>query len=240
MVKDQELASSVVELLDADLPKLTAHLEHDFAKDGLPAGQFAVLGRGWQDFVVPYPDGIHVTRMGIENRYPAYSIVPRCAIKGDFDIIVSFKDFNPAPSKDTEQTKCFLIVSTDLADAAQTRTHLYRCNIRTAGEDDQRLVQASVVTEQNDRDRLNYFGTIAFEAESGRMRLARRGSRMYYLIAENDSSSFRLIGEQAVSDADVLRNGLQIKSQVFGSGFSKVVWKKLVVHADAIDRPPPR
>jgi hypothetical protein len=70
------------------------------------------------------------------------------------------------------------------------------------------------------------------------MRLARRGRKMYYLIAENESPNFRLIGAQAVSDADVLPNGLQIKSQVFGPGFSKVVWKKPVVRADAIDRPP--
>ena len=233
-VKEQELAGEGTDFLDADIPKLTAVFEHDFTSDGLPEDRFVVLEPGWQPFIVEQPDGVHVTRTGVKGRYLHFSIAPRCTVKGDFDVTASFKKFEPAPSTETEMTNCSLYLSAVLNDKAQTRTYLSRRHQRRAKQDVVQLVQGSFHQIVDDQTRRDWFGAISFEAEGGTLRLARRGNKMYYLVAEEDSSYFRLIGEETLSDADLRPNGIRIMTQTAGPGTTKVVWKKMTIRATGI------
>lgn len=233
-VSDQELAIKGSDILDADLPKLTAVFKHNFATDGLPSDRFTVVEDGWQDSVATRPDGVHVTRTGEKNRFLQYSLVPRCTVKGDFDVTASYRNLEPAPQEGTEETKCSVILSAVLRDKAQTRTYLYRRHVRMAGRDDDRLVQGSFNATVDGQTRRTYFGTVTFEAESGTLRLARRGKKMYFLVAEHDSSNFRLIGEEILSDADLHPEGIRLHTQVAGPGSCGVVWTKVAISATEI------
>jgi len=236
-VNEQELAGEGTDFLDEDLPKLTAVFEHDFKKGGLPADRFTVFEEGWQNFIAEEPDGVHVTRPGQNGKYLNYSIVPRLTIKGDFDITASYKNFEPMPESRTQETKCAVILSAVLNDELQTRTYLFRRHIRTPNRDDDRLVQGAYNQVVEGDVRRHYFGTITFEAESGTLRLARRGKTLYFLVAEHDSSYYRLIGEQTLSDADLHPEGLRLHTQTAGPGACRAVWTHVAIRAEEIVDP---
>ena len=60
---------------------------------------------------------------------------------------------------------------------------------------------------------------------------------MYFLAAEHDSQNFRLVGEQALSDADLRPDGIRLHIQTFGPGTTKVVLTKITIRATTIVDP---
>lgn len=233
-VKQQELAGNSADFLDTDLPKLTAVFEHDFAEGGLPGDRFAVYQQDMQNGVVAQPDGVQMTRPGQTGRYLHHHIWPRLSIKGDFDVTASFKEFKSMPEEGSKDTRCTLRLETRMDDESQTIAYLLRRHNRIQNKDDDRMVQGSFSRIENGEDRYHFFGETTFEAESGTLRLARRGQKLYFLIAEYDSSYFRLIGEQTLSDADVTPDGLRLTAVTYGPGSMSVVWRKLEIRAEEI------
>jgi hypothetical protein len=66
------------------------------------------------------------------------------------------------------------------------------------------------------------------------MRLARRGDTIYFLVAERDSSNFRLIRTEKVSAADVRADGLRLFVQTKDDAQVQAVWKNLTVRAEKL------
>jgi hypothetical protein len=86
--------------------------------------------------------------------------------------------------------------------------------------------------------RRNYFASQTVEANAGRLRLARRKDRMYYLFAENDSDQFRIIGESSYPTSDLQLEGVRLVMQTYGqTGSTSVVWKNLTVRAEGLSGP---
>ncbi len=233
-VEDQELADEGTDFLDADLENLTAVFEHNFAIAGLQNDRIRVFGRGWQPYILEQADGVKVTRTGELGRYITDTIAPRCVIRGDFDATVSYKNFETTLPQVTKETKCSLILTALLDDESQSQCSLLRRTVRRKGRDDDRLVQGMLLQTAHGQDRRTYFGSTTFEAESGTLRLARRGKEMYFLIAEGDSSYFHLIAKETLSDADVRPDGIHIQSHIYGPGASSVTWTKVTIRAEEI------
>lgn len=233
-IEKQELAGKGKEFLDDMLPQLTNVFEHDFASDGLPSSRFTVLEPGWQDFVLEKPDGVHVSRPG-GGHYLSYSIAPRCTVKGDFDAVLKFKQFKPDVPRDSKETKCSLILSAYLDDDAATESYVYRRFHRMAEQEDAQLVIGQFTRMQDGEKQRSYFGGFTSEAKAGRLRLARRGDKMFFLFAEEDSTNYRLVGERNLSGADLKPNGIRIHTQTFGQGSLSTVLEKITIRAKSID-----
>ena len=72
------------------------------------------------------------------------------------------------------------------------------------------------------------------ESTAGTFRLARRGTTIYYLYADGDSTQYRLHRMQELTDARVRMDGLSLFTQVGGIGQTSVVWKNISVRAETI------
>ena len=79
-------------------------------------------------------------------------------------------------------------------------------------------VQCLKMETIHEDERRHYFAAQPMDATAGRIRLCRRGNKMYYLIAENDSNQFRLLGEQEYPADDVPDSGIRFGVQIQGSG----------------------
>lgn len=238
-VEEQELAGEGADFLDKDIAQLTAIFEHDFASGGLPADQFKLFEEGWQPFVIEKPDGVHVARSGVKGRFLNYTIAPRFAVQGDFDATASFEKFRPEPATDTTETKCCLMLSAALNNEAQTRAYLNRRHVRRVNRDDDQLVEGSITRNVENQTRRTVLELAKSEAEAGTLRLARRGKKLYFLVAENDSSYYRFVGEETLSDADLHNGGIRMHVMTAGPGTTKVIWKKLTIRATGIPGLPP-
>lgn len=233
---EQELADLVAIQLDADRPKLKAVFTHDFATKGFPPEYFVTDDTDQRGALTLRSDGAFVTRPG-EGVWLDRNIRMPIIIHGDFDIEVAFDQLKMQSSKDA----CIML-GVQLDDEQQHQCRMLR--IRTEAKLQQLQASLSVVHSEGGRSFAAQDPT-ACEATSGRLRLARRGSTLHYLFAENDSNLFRLIGSESISDRPSVPDGLTLHTLCHGSGETQVLWKSLTLRADRLmikprpgDRPP--
>lgn len=235
-VAEQELADPVVAKLDAGLPMLSAVFTHDFATDGLPAQYFSTADSDLRGKLTVRPDGVLLVRPGGGDWLDRNIRVP-LSLLGDFDVEVAFQQLKLQSDKDA----CVMLVI-ELQDEQQHQCRLLR--IRTAAQLQQVQASLSVIHPGGARS----FSSASIqenEALGGRLRLARRGTLAYYLYAENDSPTYRLIGTEPVSDKPTISDGLLLHALCHGNGETQVVWKSLTLRAarmafksDSIDKSP--
>ena len=217
---------------------LTAVRAHDFSLDGLPSQAFTVFHDREPFVMVEEADGLRMDREGVDASYRRLALAPRCIVRGDFDVTASFVKFNAAPARESKDTTCSVLLSASLSDREQTGGFVVLRFLRRPGKTDKHVLRATVARRESNELRTSGFGEIPYDGEGGTLRLARRGKQMYYLIAEEGSSWFRLIGEETWSDADVTTEGIRIQTQIAGLGSSTVVWTQLNIRAaEIVDLP---
>jgi hypothetical protein len=101
----------------------------------------------------------------------------------------------------------------------------------------QHIVQCVVVGNVGENSKREYFATKNVEEQSGRLRLARRGTKMYYLTSEGDSPNFRLMGTHDCPKDPVQMDGIRLVNQIHEVGESQVVWKNISVRAERLTGP---
>lgn len=239
-IPEQELAGELTEFLDDDLAKLTAVREYDFSLDGLPPDEFTVFDDRQPFVMAEGADGLRMDRDGVDTSLSLHrlSVAPRCIVRGDFDVTASFIRFRASAAKESKNTTCSVLLSANLSDRQRTSGFVVLRFLRRPRKTDHQLLRATVGRREDNQSRNIGFGEIPYDGEGGTLRLARRGKQIYYLIAEQGSSYFRMIGEETWSDADVTAEGIRIQTQIAGLGSGSVVWTQLNIHAaEIIDLP---
>lgn len=229
-VEEQELAAKATQEIDARLPELSDVFQHNFVTDGLPADRFGVRHADAKLHATARPDGLHTWRAGAAG-YPHVSVAPALNVSGDFDIVASFSQLNIDPVQDGTGSVMLKVIagSADVDEAL-----LYRFMSRRQSEDEH-FAQCSRVWGSDAEKRRSFFGRQTVEANSGRLRLARRGDRLYYLFAENDSEHFRIIADEEFTADDLISGGIEMITQAHLEGSrTSVVWKDIVVRAEKI------
>lgn len=195
----------IEELLDqSDLPD---RLFHRFDDTSLNGTGFAVVEGDPVRDVRPTKNGLEVIRKG-RTGYQSAMISRPMTIQGDFDVTVQFDQLERFTQKGKiASVRLWAQASSDLQDTAL----IQMVHDREAD----RTVQCLKKQTIEGKDRRHYFGAQPMEATSGRLRLSRRKEVMYYLVAENDSDQFRIIGKQDFSSADLngsaVRFGVQVQ-----------------------------
>lgn len=232
----QELARSPTEAIDEGLPRLTARVHHDFAKDGLPMDRFGVHGPDddWRKDVVVKPDGLHFRRQGIKG-YSSYRLAARMRVHGDFDITAKLANLNIQRS---EHGSGGLSLTAILENDGYTHGTVYRGALIDPVAPIRQVIQSEFVRSPMGQTRMTWLGTTAEESTAGTMRLARRGETLYCLFAEQDSSQYRLIHTEEVGKESLLWEGVRLTAAVQASGnkpgSTAVIWKDLTVRAERI------
>ena len=68
--------------------------------------------------------------------------------------------------------------------------------------------------------------------------MARRGTTLYYLFAEDNSSVYRVLETEEISDSSSVADGLHFHTMCNGKGETSVVWKSIIVLAERLTLKP--
>lgn len=223
-LSEQELAGRTMDWMDADLPRLKSVFTHSFEKEGLPEKYFQL----------PSPNPYTVTPDGIQSVQESqkdvitWEITPRFSLSGDFDIEVSFAQAKLEPGSRYGG----LMLRTVFDEPQKPVYDLHRI----VNESTQQLCQAcqSFSEPTIPGNGMWRAEVSACEADSGRLRLARRGTKLYYLLAEGDSPSFRQVHCEDVSVSDLTRHGVRLQNFAFRAK-AQVVWKNVTLRAERMN-----
>ena len=229
-VLKQPLAVPEGELLDQDQARLTNVFEQNFAQDGMPEERFVVVhGKRGQNFST-VEDGVKVTMAGTGPTQYA-TLAPAIQIQGDFDVMAEYDHFMTAPPA---MGGCTVMLLTALDNPTRDEAFITRSHNRPSATKVDQMTQSVIVAHTPEGEKQDYFTTNPMEERSGRLRLARRGGKMFYLSAEGHSENFRLRGTRDVGRDPVQMNGVRLVSQVTNKSSSAVVWKQVTVRAEKI------
>jgi Tol biopolymer transport system component len=235
-VTAQELADNRTAMLDADLVNLPDVFTYQFTASQIPVRFFEVGRNQPDDTVSAGRDGLQIVRPGGGPWFDTHVHLP-FMIHGDFDMEIGFEEFKAIGDK----FGCVMLV-VELDDERRRQ-----CRILRIRDELQRQELHSSLSE------LHQDGNRSFsarppkksEAAAGRMRMARRGTTLYYLFAENDSSEFRVLETEKISDSSSVADGLHFHTMCDGQGETSVLWKSITVRAerltlkpDSTERPP--
>jgi hypothetical protein len=238
-VEQQELAGEGTRFLDERIPQLTAQFQHDFTRDGLPLERFLTETMSRQ-FVEVSNDGMRVMVRGRQGFTQGW-IGPKLQLQGDFDIQVEFDNLQLSGSLDSS-TGIYLMAIT--ADPETTHSSVYRGCLRKPNTPDRIVVQAEFNRHKPSGNSLTWPGSTAEESTSGTLRLARRGDRIYCLLAEADSPNFRLVHTEVVPREATRLDGVRLMAAIYsvidGPCEVAVTWKRLSIWAEKITEVPTR
>lgn len=224
-VSEQELARPLTNQLDAELTKLNSVFRHDFKTDGLPPEFFTTSDsdqRGSQSAGV---DGAVVYRPTTGNWSTGDIRLP-FILHGDFDVEAAFDQLLVSGDKDG----CIML-DIHLDDEKQHELRLMRIRNSTQRQ----LVQVSLSSVHQDGSRsYNTRVQSSCEAFQGRFRVARRGDKVHFLFAENDSATWQIVGSESVSTRPSQSPGVYLRTLGNGVGEIRVAWTDVTVRAERL------
>lgn len=227
----QELAVGDSDFPDSDAERLAAVFDHSFVEKGLPLEQFVVVRGDPKAHLKRVDEGLLATRPGTGG-YRNVTIAPALRIRGDFDVIASYRDFEATAVEGGNATATLMAI---LSNATSDESAVSRKYVHRANDVHENIGQCLQVFRPVEGERRDYFGTVPMEESSGRLRLARRGNQMYFLTAEGDSPHFQLRGQRETAIDDVQLNGLRLLTQIFQQGgHISIVWTHLIVRAEGL------
>ncbi len=220
---EQELATNEVESIVGNPDRLPIVFAHDF-RNGMPTGLLSVVGTELDEHLRQMPNGVQLNRPGGE--YVNYSIVSPVVLTGDFDITATFEDFACETEANGESN---IQLSVTLDDDKSSEFYLFRKVFVVPPDTHEQLVQAAMFQKREGETQYSFFQSPAEESNSGRMRLIRRGHQLSYLYAQENSTEFRLLHTESVSDADAT---VKLVNGQNKSGYARVTWKSLEVRSE--------
>ena len=220
----QELADTSLERELGDREALLSNLQHDF-RNGIPSHVFTFVGVDWEKNSQQLSDGFQITRPSGE--YVNYSMLSPILLSGDFDVIAEFSDLRTDVVNGGEGNVQLCV---KLDDERASELYMFRKHYVFEGMKSEEIIQPAIFEKRGNETQFNFFSAPAEESMSGRMRTVRRGTNLFWLYAELDSSEFRLIHRETVSDADAT---VRLVVGHHKTGSTSVVWKSLDIRAES-------
>lgn len=220
----QELADTSLAKELGDRESLASILQHDF-RNGIPSQLFSVVGVDWEKNAQQLPEGFQITRPG--GDYVNFTMLSPPLLSGDFDVIAEFSGLSTDVVIGGEGN---VQLSLKLDDERASELYLFRKHYVLDGAKSEEIIQPAIFEKRGNETQYNFFSAPAEESTAGRMRMVRRGTTLFWLYAERDSSEFRLIHRETVSDADA---SVRLVVGHHKSGSTSVVWKSLDIRAES-------
>lgn len=225
-IEEQTLASHAILEFDTAAARLPANLVHDF-RDGVPAELFSIDGD--QTTLIQRVDGL---RMGRDKNGGVKEMGVSAIIDGDFDITVGYEDLEIATGRHTWH--CGVGLAVNLYNLKGDRCAINRRRDRMNGHHYVGFGRQQV----NPGGRVSWIGghNVVDESTSGKLRLVRRGTKIYGLHAIGDSPSFRIVRTEEVPLGPIEVSGLDLITDNGKGMHTSVTWTKLEIRAEKIDR----
>ena len=224
VIEKQQLAVSPAVQAQLDRDKLKHRFTYDFRGREFDPRLFST--KADETCFQSTPDGLRMTAVGESGKTVTVRLGARLGLKGDFEITLSFEQLQMQRPPKGQRTGVMLACAID--NEQQDSVTTYR-RINDLGA---HVVAAGWGAAMPDKKR-KYGGlAVTNAAESGRLRLSRKGSKIFHLFAENDSEEFELIHESIVGREDVRTHTIIDVGNADGT--TAVVWKELTIDAEAI------
>jgi len=221
----QSLVQTSVLELDRQRDALPATFEHNFALRGVPSQYFKLP--------TPRPTISHHQRlMGLfvsvesDGAWNFNEIKPRFSLQGDFDLELTFDQLETPSEKDSG-----LVMTIQLDDEQQTQYRIHR--IKNSAQRHEVHLSTSYLLPNQQRVYPS-LGHAVCEASSGRVRLARRGDKIYFLYAAADAPLYRLVWTETASAVPAGLDSIGLLAVVNGVGKALCVWKTVRISAEKL------
>lgn len=208
---------------------------HSFVEHGIPEPLFTTSGfLPDGSSAEPTPEGLQIRCRGQSGCILCY-VSPKVQIEGDFDLTAEF-----ARLKTVGEVNCSsgVFLAAVVNSTPMTEASIYRGLIHNQNEAPRQLALCQVSSLNSDGVRMAWSRPVSEESTSGRLRLRRRGKRIRSYVAEGDSSQFRLVSEEDISDSPLTADGIRLLSMSYEStGLTEVIWKNIEIHATKLTGP---
>ncbi|EMI27846.1 signal peptide protein [Rhodopirellula europaea SH398] len=209
-IEHQQLADDFEGKLDWTASEPAQELIYRIDRDAMTGGRFAQIEGDPARTLVATEEGVVLSQIS-ETGYRGTLMAPDVQVGGDFDIIVSYDQLQcETQLEKIASVRMHLVADTPVDDMALIQWVNDRSN--------DQMMQCLRMATVNGEQRRNYFGRIPCDGDAGRLRLSRRGDRVFYLAANGDSDYFYLIGEEVFVKEDLEPMGIQFGVQVQGPG----------------------
>lgn len=228
-VVNQELAQGPETALINLEQSLSARRDYDMAKTPLDVDKFSYL---WDSkvtrFFKPTPQGLRMTfPAGEQKGTTVAGFAPRVKVKGDFIATLDYEQLSTVPVKEAWGSGLtFRIKLTGSYDA---------------GIEVRRTTTGTVLScvwqmPTPSKTPIYYSESFSEFPTEGRLRLARNGNLLYFLVAEPRSEDFRLLTTRALGTMDLERVGAQVDCSDAAGG-ADVIVKRLSIQAQELVGP---
>ena len=198
---------------------------HDF-RTGVPPESFDFDGD--ETTMKRLPEGVRMSR----STDAGVRAMRLCAmIDGDFDVVAGYRDLEISSGKPTWH--CGVGIAFYLDNVTQDQCLISRRRDRMKGHHCVGFGQK----ETNAGGKTSWIGgsNVVDESTAGRLRLVRRGTKVYGLHAIGNSPSFRIVHETSVPLGRIAIHGLRFETEV-GKGLdTSVTWTNLDIRAEKVD-----
>lgn len=189
----QFLADYSAERQLGDRNTLQQVVSHDF-RNGIPRQLMSFAGAGWEQNVQQSAEGIRITRSGGE--YVNYTLLSPISLIGDFDIIAEFDEFRAEVEPGGEGN---IQLAALIDDDHASECYLFRKYYVFSDNRQEQVAQAAIFQKRGGETQFSFFDAPPAEMSRGRMRLVRRGTTLFFLMAEPNSENYRLIRREMVT-----------------------------------------
>ncbi|MGZ0171067.1 MAG: DUF1583 domain-containing protein [Planctomycetales bacterium] len=227
-VSNQELADTK-KFPEQHFAKLPAVFTHDFAADGFSSQYFNLAPSNGKP-VESRRNGLFATTTGA-GTWTSLNQYARFVVHGDFDIEVAFEELKTHGDKSAG-----VMLMTQLADQERYQYRVMRS--KDSRNREQIIMSESALKPGGSRSYDSHVGTIC-EGSGGRLRIARKGEVLYYLFADNDSSTFHVLESLKASTADTTSDGIVFRVMCNGTASASVIWKQLTIRSNKLTWYPP-
>lgn len=151
---------------------------------------------------------------------------PRMKVKGDFIATLDYEQLSTVPVKEAWGSGLSFKIKLNAS---------YDAGIEVRRTSTGTVLNCVWQMPTPSRNPVYYSESFSEFPTEGRLRLARRGSTIYFLVAEPGSDDFRLLTTRSLGAADLERVGTQVDCSDVAGG-ADVVVKRLVIQAKEIVR----
>ncbi len=236
-VPEQELRSIEADVLDRERDSLADSFEFDFASAAAQDFQSKFRTEASQANAVTLTrQGLRMGGTGFQNGQTTHSTGPRLRIDGDFDVIAEYSDLQLEVSENGSSA-IYLGFRSFIQD--HQANLLYHGLIRHPDTPLRGISQVEILETGSKGFRFSYPVIKADDFRAGRLRLARRGETLHYLMAPGDSPRFRILHSMPGPKIPILPGDFMLRNSCYSAGKTpstvNVLWKNLSIRADAID-----
>lgn len=254
---EQELRSTELDEINAGVGALSSHITFDFtepiAVEPKPVKNKEQSSQGYstdsfQFHRIENHGSVEQTLRGLRMQLPGNQtyhdvwVAPRIRVTGDFDIEAEFDALKMGSPVDGTRAIGLIVVTED---SRTTHSRVWHGVYAHPGIEQRRATQVEFNRFGAGRGvTVEFEGVTAEACDSGRMRIVRIGERMSFMIAEQDSTAYRIISSTDVAAEPLRLDGIRLAEGTWDktnpeSGEVDVLWKRLEIRAENIRVIPP-